>query len=59
LATTEALDLAYDMGLPIDDTDKIEELSKGFHDHSGGFFDGGVIAIDGLLFSHDNRMIMK
>jgi hypothetical protein len=34
--TIEAIDLAYDIGLPIDDTDKLDEMSQGFYDHSGG-----------------------
>jgi hypothetical protein len=40
--------LAYQIGLPIDDTEKLDELSQGFYDHSGGIFDGCVVAIDGL-----------
>jgi len=46
--TIEAIDLAYDIGLPIDDTDKLDEMSQGFYDHSGGIFDGYRLAIDGL-----------
>ncbi len=46
--TIAAIDLAFHVGLPLDDTDKLEELSKGFYDHSGDIFDGCVVAIDGL-----------
>jgi hypothetical protein len=46
--TTEAIDLTSHMGLPLDDTDKLEELSKGFYGHSGGIFNGCVVVIDGL-----------
>jgi hypothetical protein len=40
--------LAYQIGLPIDDKEKLVELSQGFYDHSGGIFDGCLVAIDGL-----------
>jgi hypothetical protein len=46
--TIEAIDLAFHMGLPLDGTDKLEELSKGCYNHSRGILDGCVIAIDGL-----------
>jgi hypothetical protein len=46
--TIEALDLAFDMGLPLDNVERLEELSRGFYDHSGGIFDGCVLAIDGF-----------
>jgi hypothetical protein len=40
--------LAYHIGLPIHDTDKLDEMSKGFYEHSGGTLDGFVLSIDGL-----------
>ena len=46
--TLEAIDKAYPMGLPIGDSSKLEELSKGFFEHSGGILDGCVMAVDGL-----------
>lgn len=33
------------MGLPLHDVDNLDELSQGFYDHSGGIFDGCVLAI--------------
>jgi hypothetical protein len=46
--TISALDTAYDIGLPIHDTDKLDALSRGFYDHSGGILDGCVLSMDGL-----------
>ena len=46
--TIEAIDLAFDIGLPLHDTSRLDELAKGFYDHSGGILDGCVIAVDGL-----------
>jgi hypothetical protein len=46
--TIEAIDFAYEMGLPLHDNQKLEELSQGFFEHSGGIFDGCVLAIDGF-----------
>lgn len=46
--TIEAIDLAFDMGLPLHDAEKLEELSLGFSEHSGGIFDGCLLAIDGF-----------
>ncbi len=46
--TIEALDEVFQMGLPINDPVRLEQLSKGFYDHSGEIFDGCVIAMDGL-----------
>jgi hypothetical protein len=46
--TLEAIDKAYPMGLPIHDSTKLEELSKGFVDHSRGILDGCVMALDGF-----------
>jgi hypothetical protein len=57
--TIKALDLAYDIGLPIAVTDKLEELNKGFYDHFRGIFDGCVVAINGFavltwqLYDHE------
>ena len=46
--TMEALDAAYSIGFPFHDIDKLEHLSQGFYDHSGGILDGCVLAVDGL-----------
>ena len=46
--TIEAIDAAFTIGLPLDDVNQLEVISKGFFDHSGGIFDGCVLAIDGL-----------
>lgn len=46
--TIEALDSVFTIGLPIDDPNRLEELSRGFYEHSDGIFDGCVIAMDGL-----------
>ena len=46
--TLEAIDKAYSMGLPIGDSSKLDELSKGFFEHSGGILDGCMMAVDGL-----------
>jgi hypothetical protein len=40
--------MAYEMGLPLHDVDKLEEFSQGFSDHSGGILDGCVLAMDGF-----------
>ncbi len=45
--TIEALDAAFDIGLPLEDLYRLEAISKGFYDHSGGIFDGCFLAIDG------------
>ena len=61
--TIEALDAAFDMGLPLDDINRLEELSKVFFDHSGGIFDGCVLAIDGFAVRtrqpFDHEVLMK
>jgi hypothetical protein len=46
--TLEAIDKAFPIGLPNGDPLKLEELSKGFHDTSGGILDGCIMAIDGF-----------
>jgi hypothetical protein len=46
--TIEAIDLAFEMGLPLHDVEKLEELSMGFSEHSGGILDGCVLAMDGF-----------
>jgi hypothetical protein len=46
--TIEAIDIAYEMGLPLHDIDQLEELSQGFCDHSGGILDGCILAMDGF-----------
>jgi hypothetical protein len=37
----------------------LEELSKGFFDHSGGILDEFVCALDGLLRGHVDHLEMK
>lgn len=46
--TIEALDNNLELGFPLDDETKLQELSRGFREHSGGAMDGCVMAIDGL-----------
>ncbi len=46
--TIEALDEVFQIGLPINDSVRLEQLSRGFYDHSGGILDGCVIAMDDL-----------
>lgn len=46
--TLTALDAVFPMGFPVDNADKLEELSKGFCNHSGGILDGCVMALDGF-----------
>ena len=47
-STLVALDAVFPMGFPTDNAGKLEELSNGFHNHSGGILDGCVMAIDGF-----------
>jgi hypothetical protein len=44
--TIEAIDEAFYIGLPLDDNDKLQELSRGFHEQSNGIFDGLVMVLD-------------
>ena len=44
----EAIDDAFALGFPVNDLDRLAELSKGFYDHSGGILDGCVLAVDGF-----------
>jgi len=46
--TLQAIDEVFPMGFPLDDEAKLEELSQGFFNHSGGILDGCVMAMDGL-----------
>jgi hypothetical protein len=46
--TLEAIDKVFPIGLLIDVFLKLEDLSKGFHDHSGRILDGCIMAIDGF-----------
>lgn len=46
--TLQALDELFPLGLPYDDPIKLDELSTGFKNHSGGILDGCVMAIDGF-----------
>jgi hypothetical protein len=61
--TIEAIDMAYEMGLPLHDVEKLEELSQGFSDHSGGILDGCVLAMDGFAVltrqPYDNEVRYK
>jgi hypothetical protein len=38
----------FHIGLPIDDIEKLEKLSQGFHAQSNGLFDGLIMVMDGL-----------
>jgi hypothetical protein len=44
----EAIDEVFHIGLPIDDIEKLEKLSQGFHAQSNGLFDGLIMVMDGL-----------
>jgi hypothetical protein len=44
----EAIDEAFYIGLPLDDNDKLQELSQRFHEQSNGIFDGLVMVMDGM-----------
>jgi hypothetical protein len=61
--TIEAIDLAFEMGLPLHDVEKLEELSMGFSEHSGGILDGCVLAMDGFAVltrqPYDNEVLYK
>jgi hypothetical protein len=61
--TIEVVDLACNMGLPLHDADNLEELSQGFYEHSGGIFDGYLLAIDGFAVltrqPYDNAVVYK
>jgi len=46
--TLQAINDVFSMGFPIDDEEKLEELSRGFSEHSSGILDGCVLALDGL-----------
>jgi hypothetical protein len=46
--TIDAIDEAFSLGFPIGEPSRLEELSKGFSDHSGGLLDGCVLAVDGF-----------
>jgi hypothetical protein len=46
--TLEAIAAAFEIGLPVDDPLKLEELARGFDEHSCGILKGCVIAIDGF-----------
>jgi len=46
--TLQAIEEVFSMGFPIDDEEKLEELSRGFSEHSSGILDGCVLALDGL-----------
>jgi hypothetical protein len=47
-STLVALDAVFPMGFPTDNAGRLDELCKGFHNHSGGILDGCVMAIDGF-----------
>ncbi len=46
--TLEAIDAAFEIGLPVDDPLKLEESARGFDQHSCGILKGCIIAIDGF-----------
>jgi hypothetical protein len=43
-----AIDEAFTMSFPHNDPVQLEEMQKGFFDHSGGVLDGCLMAIDGF-----------
>jgi hypothetical protein len=46
--TLQAIDEVFPMGFPVNDEDKLEELSQGFSHHLTGILDGCVLALDGV-----------
>ncbi len=46
--TIEAIDDAFELGFLCTDVSRLEELAKGFSEHSGGILDGCVLAVDGF-----------
>jgi hypothetical protein len=46
--TLEAIDAAFNLGLPGDDPIQLAHLARGFEEHSCGILKGCVLAIDGL-----------
>ena len=53
--TIEAIDDSFEMGFPVNDMDRLEQLAAGFSEHSGGILDGCVLAIDGLGIRRTQR----
>jgi hypothetical protein len=49
--TLEAIDVAFEIGFPVDDYSKLEEIASGFDEHSCGVLKGCVLAIDGFDIS--------
>lgn len=46
--TIAAIDAAFELGFPVGDAQKLEELADGFDKHSSGILKGCVLAIDGF-----------
>ena len=46
--TLAAIDVVFSMRFPVNDDAKLEELSRGFYNHSGRILDGCVLPIDGF-----------
>jgi hypothetical protein len=46
--TISAIDKAFELGFPVNDGERLEQLADGFRQHSGGVLDGCVLALDGL-----------
>ena len=46
--TIEAIDAVFHIGFPINDTEKLEQLSQGFYEQSNGLFDDLVMVMDGI-----------
>lgn len=46
--TIEALDDLFTLGLPLENAEALDAISRGFAEHSGGVMEGCVMAIDGL-----------
>jgi hypothetical protein len=46
--TITAIDAAFELGFPIDDPQKLEEVADGFEKHSSGILKGCVLVLDGF-----------
>jgi hypothetical protein len=47
-STIEAINEAFCIGLPLNDNDKLQQLSHGFHEQSNGISDGFFMVMDGM-----------
>jgi hypothetical protein len=46
--TIKAINMAFGMGFPVNDNDRLEQLAAGFQQYSGGLLDGYILALDGF-----------